>query len=205
MIKYHVSNRSAFLINPDNNNSVTVPVSDCAYPLIKYFIQSNRIEELKFFTDVGHKISLNNITIESTRTHGFNIHINNNSYSTFPSMYEKMISKISSYEIDKIISVDDIINEIKNQAININTFDWLGNKIRFAGEGLYAKGKYHEYFINFDTNSMYCGKDFICVHVSDYKDPFLNEKEICILTKALLGINDAVFFPKYGTLRRFIT
>ncbi len=206
MIKYFVSNRSAFLINPDNNSSVTVLANDSAYPLIKYFIESNRIEDLRFFTDIGYKLNLDNIIIESTRTRGFNIHAFDNDYSTFPSMYEKIISKITSYEIDKIISVDDIIKEIKNQAININIFEWLGDKIRFAGDGLYARGKYHEYFINFNTNGMHCGKDFICIHVdSNYKDPSLNEKETCILTKTLLGINDAVFFPQHGMLKRFIT
>ncbi len=135
MIKYFVSNRSAFLINPDNNSSVTVLANDSAYPLIKYFIESNRIEDLRFFTDIGYKLNLDNIIIESTRTRGFNIHAFDNDYSTFPSMYEKIISKITSYEIDKIISVDDIIKEIKNQAININIFEWLRDKIRFAGDG----------------------------------------------------------------------
>lgn len=205
MIKFSVFNRSAFLINLESKNSVTFLANDPAYALIKHFVINNRIEDLKFFTDIGYTLKFNGIAIESTRTRGFNIHTHNNSYSTFPSMYERIITKISSYEIDKIISVDDILQEIKSQAINVSVFDWLGDKIRFTDKGLYVKGKYNEYFIDFETNGVRRNADFICIHVnSDYKVPSLNEKETCLLTKTLVCLNDDVFFPKHGMLKRFI-
>lgn len=206
MINYYISNRSAFLINPENNNSATIPANDPAYPLIKHLVLNNRIADLKFFTDIGYRFKLDNIIIESTRTHGFNIHTGNNSYSTFPSMYEWVITKIASYEIDKIISVDDIIEKIKSAVINMKIFEWLDNKVRLTENGLYVKGKHNEYFINFETNGVYRGKDFVCIHIlSDYKDPLLNEKETCILTKTVVCLNDDIYFPQNTILKKFIT
>jgi len=206
MIKYLVTNRSAFLMNPETNVKVTVPSSDPAYPLIKHLILTNRPDDLKFFTDIGHRLNLSNITIESTRTRCFNIHTHNASYSTFPSMYEEVITKISSYEIDKIITIDSIINQLKNTLFNFKHISWLGDKIRIMTNGVYVKGTFNEYYINFETNSVQRGKDFVCIHVnSDYKPLELNEKETCILTKILVCLNDAAFFPNDPILKRFVT
>ncbi len=205
MIQYYVTNRSALLINPDTNVKVVVPVSDPAYSLIKHYILTKRPDDLKFFTDIGYRLILNDVTVESTRGHSYNIHTSNASYSTFPSQYDDIINKIVSYEVDKVISVEDIINQIKNILINANKFMWLQDKVRFTDKGLYAKGKYNEYFINFETNGVWIGKDFVCIHLnSDYKDPSLNEKETCILTKTLACLNDDVFFKADGVLKRFV-
>lgn len=205
-LQYYISNRSAFISNPDTKSSVTLFPNDPAYALAKHFVTSNRIDDLKFFTEIGYRLILNSIEIESTYDkRSFNIHTPTQSYSSLPSMHDDIIAKISSYEVDKIISIDSIVAELKSKTVNTRIFDWLGDKIRLVENGLIAIGKYNEYLINFDNNSVYRNKNFVCIHVSsDYTPANLNEKESCILTKTLACINDQFFFPKDHILSKFI-
>lgn len=206
-MQYYITNRTALVINPDTQNRITVPSSDPAYPLIVHLIKNSRIDDLHFFTDIGHKLNFNDVVVESTRTRCFNIYANDKIYSTFPSMYSEILQKISNYEIDKILSIDTIVKAIRETGINLNIFKFLKNLITLDSDHLIAHGKFHDYYVNFETNSVRAdNKQNVCINMGydlDYKDPAYSEKELCILGKTLYCINDATLFPGDSVLSKF--
>jgi hypothetical protein len=116
-----------------------------------------------------------------------------------------MLNKILSYVIDNVLSLDAIFNRIRSETINENKFLFLQNKIEFTEEGLIAHGKFHDYSINFDKNSVHCDEKFVCISVyHNYRNPSLTEKEQIILTKTLACLNDDIFFPTDSVLSEFV-
>lgn len=207
-MQYYVTNRTALLINPVTQNQVIIPSSDLAFPLIVHMIKNNRVDDLKFFTEIGHKLILNEVTIESTMTKCFNIYADNKIYCTLSSMYDEVIRKISNYEIDKIITLKSVTDAMRSITINISMFDFIKEHITLERDHVIAHGTYHDYKIDFETNSVTTDKNqHVCINIvcnTNFKDYPYTEKELSILGKTMYCINDFTLFPSDGILSRFV-
>lgn len=208
MIEYYVSNRTALIRNKETGYVITIPSSEPAYILAKNFILNNQISQLHFFTDIGFTIKLGNTIIESTQTRCFNIHFPDASYSTLPSMYDDVISLI----LDNNSNLTPLIEKLRIIAVNKKIFEGISdNNIIVNIDNVIIKGKYGNYNIDFDKLSVYItpynGKptSWVCMHIenNNYTSPNINEKELCILSKALYCLNDSIFFPNDPVLKKF--
>lgn len=207
-MKYYLSSRNILLI-PDDKRTVSIPFQDPSYNLARLLIINKNLEDLRFFTEYGYRIQLDNVIFESTQSPSLNIYFNNEIYSSTSELYPKIISLIISFYNKEPVNPSSIITSIKDYFVSIKHYLNIPNT-KISHKSIIINGSYGTYTIDTENNNVYLsnkhGKNqFVCIHANthDYMPPDMNEKEASILTKMLFCLNDSKFFPSDPILKKF--
>ena len=168
------------------------------FSLGRVLVKKKRIEDLAFFTTVGHKIKITpSITIQSTLASSINIFIEEIPLTLLSSFVDESLIESSKILNGDSSSLELTLQRLKNISVKLSDFLLCNRITPLSKTVLKVKGKRFTYTIDTEKDSVHkIGGRHVCLHASYDKEHLYKydskeeEKTDSILCKILACLND---------------
>ena len=196
-IQYFGSSKSVAIIPQNEDGRYRSFIQGTpAYSMIMKILKSSqedKEQQLRFFTQYGHKKVLGGMTIESTPSDCFNVYLGEKVFTSYPSYYMQIIEAIDNGNESNLKFV---LEEISKDIVNINLITSFFPKAIIEEREIIVNGKFGIWLLNRETLRCSLNGKFVCIVFKEKynKNPEFTEKEEMILSKLLAISNDELYY-----------
>lgn len=207
MINYFLSDKSGAVIPiSEEGRDRSFVQGTPAYTMIRKILKSELSEEekqneLRFFTQYGHKKILGSITIESTPSDCFNVTIHEKVFNTYPTHYMRILQAIDEGNEG---SLKTVLEEISKDIVNIKLISDYFPKATVDEKEISVGGKFGLWKVERETLRCSLNGHFVCVVSRGRyeKNKEFSEKEEILLAKLLAVSNDQLYYDQDSIIHR---